>query len=401
MALESEAQKLSKRALARLISKSMRGDAEAFAEVYRIFINTIYFNVSTTLTDKSETEDAVQQVVLSLHRGLPQLKSPYAFHSYLYRITMNVCNKYNKKEAKQRYSTLEEVEEELSDESTNTPSEEFEIKERDELVRMFIGRLPEKQRYTLVLYYYYNLSYKSIAEAMNTSVTVVGSNINRAKKNMKQMLEEHEKRARSTAEGDETFQGASLDSVFAAGVTIAVNSALEPSAAELLWQKCVELAPEITVGVAVAKIKLATLTAVVAGIAAACIVVGAGVMMIQQANISQQSGSQGTTSTTHQTWFIPEYVSIDYESRSASDPETYNPIHAEITLSEGTPLEWRIIDAQETLLARGTGSTIEQTVFDSLRAGVYRAEWTIENDVGNSGVAYRLFTIKEQADSSL
>jgi len=371
----------------------MKGDAEAFAEVYRIFINTIYFNVNCSLNDKSETEDAVQQVVLSLHKGLPKLKSPYAFHSYLYRITINVCNKYNKKEARQHYGNLDEAEDDLLDDSTNTPSEEFELKERDKLVRLFISKLPEKQRYTLVLYYYYDMPYKNIAEVMKTSVTVVGSNINRAKKNMKQMLEEYENKKAGTEEGEETFQGSSLDSVFAAGVVVAVDSSLDPSAAQILWQKIVDHAPELLLSATAAKIKITALTALAAGVAAATIVIGAGVMMVQYAYESQPPS---TVSTTHQTYFIPEFVSINYESADPAYPETYNPIRAEIELSDGTPLEWRIVDSDDNLIVSGTGWVIGSSYFEDLTSGTYRAEWTIENDDGDRGIARRQFTIHEE-----
>jgi len=397
MALESEAQRLSKRALARLISKSMKGDSEAFAEVYRIFINTIYFNVSSTLIDKSDTEDAVQLVVLSLHKGLPKLKSPYAFHSYLYRITVNVCNKYNKNEAKHQYSTLEEAEEEIFDQSSMTPQEELELKERDDLVRWFITKLPEKQRYTLVLYYYHDMSYKNIAEVLGTSVTVVGSNINRAKKNMKQMLEEHENRLKGTKESEDTFQGASLDSVFAAGIVSAVDTAIEPSAAEALWQRCLEVAPEIAIGTVVAKMKISAITAIIGGIMAAGIVVGVGVGAIQYINTVQPG--PGSFSTTQQTWFIPERVFISFTSVDPSYPETHNPIFAELELSEGQPTEW-LIKQGEIVLASGTGWTIEQSYFDDLPPGNYEVAWTIENDAGGSGTAHREFTIAAETSHS-
>jgi len=203
---------------------------------------------------------------------------------------------------------------------------------------------------------------------------------------MKQMLEDNENRAIGAPEGDETFKGTSLDSIFAAGIGVAVDTALEPSAAAALWQKCVDHAPEIAVGVAVAKFKITALTAIIAGIAAASIVIGAGIMMAQFA-YNSQPGSGDSMSITHQTWFIPDFVSINYQSRDASDPETYNPIFAEIELSDGFPVEWRIIDSNEITIAQGSGGSIEQRYFDPLRAGVYRAEWKIENAAGDSGVA--------------
>ena len=378
-----------------MISRSMKGDPEAFAEVYRIFINTIYFNVSSTLIDKSDTEDAVQQVVISLHKGLPKLKSPYAFHAYLYRITVNVCNKFNRKEAKHQHSTLEEVEEELFDEETRTPPEELDLKERDELVRYFVAQLPEKQRYTLVLFYYYDMPYKDIAKILDTSVTVVGSNINRAKKNMKQMLEEHESRRKAAEEEEYSFQGVSMDSVFAVGVVAAVDDSIMPSAAELLWHRCVELAPEIAAGTVIAKMKATAIAAVIGGILAASLVIGVAVVTINGINNVVGPPLNGSTTITQQTWFIPDHVFINFTSSNSEHPDTYNPVFAEIELSEGEPTEWRIMDSHENILASGTGWIIEKSYFDNLHNGTYKVEWTIVNQDGDSGIAYREFNIAD------
>ena len=381
---------MSRRALTRLIRRSMSGDSEAFSELYKIFINTIYFNVNSTLIDKGEVEDAVQQVVLALHKGLPNLESPYAFHSYLYRITINVCNKYNKKEAKQRTSELTELEEATIADKGELPPERLERKELDKQVRLFIDRLPEKQRYALVLYYYYDMSYKKIAEIMDSSVTVVGSNINRAKKKLKEMLEDYENGLRGNAESEIRFRGISVDVLLASSLAASINNSLQPAAAEQIWGKCVELAPEIAVGALIAKVKIPALTAIIVGLLATGAVVAAAVFGIQYAG-SHQSVFSGPAAV--QTEFIPEYVSINFVNSDLGYPETNNPIRAEIVLSEGFPVEWRITDAAGTMLFAGTSTIIERNVFDSLPVGTYEVEWLVSNEEGNTGTAAREFSI--------
>lgn len=400
---EEKTQRLSKRALARLITKCIKGDARAFAELYKIFINTIYYNVSATLVDKSEVEDAVQQVVVSLHKGISQLKSPYAFHAYLYRITMNVCNKYNNKAAKQQHSELAEVEHELVDDKNEAPPQALERKERDELIRQYVSKLPEKQRYTVLLYYYYDMPYKDIAKVMGTTVTVVGSNINRAKKNMKRMLEEHEKELQNIAEGDESFQGVSLDALLSAGVVSAIEGTLDPNSAMMLWQRCIEDCPGIAVGI-VGAVKAAsvssTVKAVVASVATAGVVLGAGAATTQYAYDTHVEPKASPELVVSPSLFIPERVSITMVSSNPDYPETYNPVYAELDLSEGFPVGWVIVDEAGTMLFQGTGSSIDQSVFNELGRGNYRVEWTVSNEHGNLGIASREFiftdTIEEQ-----
>ncbi|MDR2035117.1 MAG: sigma-70 family RNA polymerase sigma factor [Coriobacteriales bacterium] len=378
----------------------MRGDAKAFPKLYQIFFNTIYFNVCSTLVNKSDVEDAVQQVLISLHKGLANLKSPYAFHSYLYRVTMNVCSKFNQKEARLRYVSLEEVEQLLVDDKNEVPPQVFEAKERDELVRFFISKLPKKQRYTLLLYYYYDLSYKDIAEAMDTTVTVVGSNISRAKRNMKLMLEEYENKLAeaSSLESDDTFKGTSLDALFTAGFIGAVDQALSPEKAEILWRSLTEQLPQLatTAGAVSAS---AAYKAIVAGVAASGMVLGAATIALHYVHESLETnrGSKAVASLeVSESLFMPQSVSINMANDNPAYPETYNPVFAEIVLSEGFPVEWLIRDEKGREVLRGRELIVGHTTFGSLPAGNYQIEWTISNEKGETGVASREFTIIEE-----
>jgi len=393
MADEKGAQKLPKRDLERLIKKSMKGDSAAFAELYKIFINTIYFNVSSSLIDKSETEDAVQQVVFSLHRGLPRLKSPYAFHSYLYRIIVNVCNKHNKKGAIQQQGTTVEIEDDLLIDEDDTPPEVLERKEQGDLVRQFISKLPEKQRYMLVLYYYYDMPYKRIAEVMETSVTVVGSNLNRAKQKIKQMLEEYEEKMSGTRKNNEVYhRGVAIDAILAAGIAGSIEESLTPVGAEILWQQMAQKAPEILVN-SLGKSKLAASSKVAAGVVVAAAVVTSGVML--GLYLDNPTFPQDPPPITEQVVFAPEVVEISFQG-DQDLPDVYNPLSAEIELSEGFPLEWRITQNDgDTILIEGTGSFAGRDAFRSLEPGEYRMEWRISDEAGNTGLACREFFIVE------
>jgi len=188
--------------------------------------------------------------------------------------------------------------------------------------------------------------------------------------------------------------------VLAAGVVATVEGVLKPAAVESLWQSCLALSPEIAVGAAAAKVKSATVAAIVTGIIAAGLVVGGGVMAIQYANNSQPVAPAGETMTvtSQQSMFVPDFVSIDYTSSNPARPETYNPIYAELVLSEGTPVEWLIRDSNDHVVVTGTGWFIEGAYFAGLEIGVYQVEWVVENDEGNWGIAYKVFTVEDDSN---
>lgn len=390
---------LSKREMTRLIKKGMKGDAEAFARIYRVFFNTIYYNVSNSLVNKSETEDAIQQIVLQLHRSLPRLKSPFAFHSYLYRITTNVCNEYNHKETRQRLNSQEE-EEEAVDES-EMPFEDLERKSRDELVRSFINNLPEKQRYALVLYYFYDMSYKGIAETMGTSVSVVGSNINRAKNKVKQMLVDYENNKAKDKKSGDASKDASLDSVFTAAIAFSIANESVPGSADAIWHKLIEQAPEIAVSTVSLGTQISTLKALLATTLASGAVIGASMLGYMYADRSEEIVEPTTSIVTEaqQSVFIPESVSIDFLSVASEVPELKDSVYAKISLSDGYPLEWYIIDESGTVCAQGKGSVIKYTYFEALQKGDYTIKWTIMNDEGEIGFAYNEFSVVNRPPS--
>jgi RNA polymerase sigma-70 factor (ECF subfamily) len=351
------------------------------------------------LANSVEIEDAVQQIVISLHKGLPNLKSPYAFHSYLYRVTSNVCSKFNQREASRRYTTLEELEFELVDEKSTPPPLALEQKDDDELVRYFISRLPEKQRYTLLLYYYYDLPYKEIAEALDTSVTVVGSNISRAKKNLKRMLEEHENNQAKAQESELSHKGVAVDAMFVAAFVSGTEKAIGPAHANILWQKCVELAPQLAAGASTGPFAV---NAIIAGVVAMVMVAGGVALVLNRPQdvaeppppIVEQLAQEEVVQLLP---FIPDYVSINMESSLPYYPETCNPQSASIELSEGFGVSWLIRSQSGSVLAEGTSQTIDREIFLLLDLGTYSIEWTVSNDEGSTGTAHREFIIIDES----
>jgi len=391
MVQESENKRIPKRALARLIKKSMKGDLKAFNEVYKIFIKTIYFNVSCALNDKADIDDAIQQIVISMFKGLSQLESPYAFHSYLYKITNNVCWKLNQKEEKHRYSSITELEEEIVDDKNITPEESWEQKQNVALVRRFIARLPEKQRYALMLYYYHDMSYKDIAEAMDSDINVVGSNIYRAKQSIKQMWEEFDAEM-DQANLNDSNDERSFNSVFAVALVGSIDTVIEPSKIEALWQACMISAPELLlVGLAVNTTQ-ATLKSVVAKLAVAVLVACGGVVVVQ--NVVAYQTQSHMSIEVQPPLFHPDEVAIKFFGGTPHAPEIYNPIWAIIELSEGTPQTWQILNSEKTIVARGSEFVLGPEVFRELPQGTYLLEWTVANDEGSTGIARREFIIE-------
>src|SRR6476646_3914489 len=72
-----------------LIERARAGDADAFDELARSRIDSVYRTALAILGSPADARDATQETLVSMWRGLPSLKSVEAFDGWLHRITVN------------------------------------------------------------------------------------------------------------------------------------------------------------------------------------------------------------------------------------------------------------------------------------------------------------------------
>jgi RNA polymerase sigma-70 factor (ECF subfamily) len=178
--------------IVRTIEDAAGGDEAAFNELIAIFSNTIQFHCSNLVANKEDTEDAAQEVKLQIFRTIRTLKSPYAFSAWLKRLIVNVCYRYNDKTLRRTdYAKLPlEAASNVADERSDSLPEGYAL-EQDRNAKLYelIEKLPPVQRSTLIMYYYKGLPQKKIAGILKTTNRTVSSNMWKAKRNLKAMLE--------------------------------------------------------------------------------------------------------------------------------------------------------------------------------------------------------------------
>jgi RNA polymerase sigma-70 factor (ECF subfamily) len=72
-----------------LIERARAGDADAFDELARTRIDSVYRTALAILGSPADARDATQEALVSMWRGLPSLRSADAFDGWLHRITVN------------------------------------------------------------------------------------------------------------------------------------------------------------------------------------------------------------------------------------------------------------------------------------------------------------------------
>ena len=171
------------------------GDTDAFAVLVRRYEKTVFYAVYPMTGSRQEAEDVTQEVFLRVWRGLPTFRREAKFSTWLLSTARNVCidclrKRKHEKELFASPAEDTEAEAEPADESTNAdPACALLRKERTELVRAALAKLPEDYRLVLSLRELQGMSCAEIAALLDIREGTVRTRLHRAKKILKKILE--------------------------------------------------------------------------------------------------------------------------------------------------------------------------------------------------------------------
>ena len=161
-----------------LVAKATAGDLESFNQLVSRWERPIYALAYRTLGREEEARDVVQEAFLRAFRGLKGFKGEAKFSSWLYRITLNLCRDWVRRE---RRAPLVQVPEgvdpvDLADaEASPEPSVEDLVADREmsAAVAKAMAELPEEQRTAIMLKEYHGLTFQEIADQLNCPLSTV------------------------------------------------------------------------------------------------------------------------------------------------------------------------------------------------------------------------------------
>ena len=159
------------------------GDTQAFDRLVERYQRDVYRLCYRYVNNHFDASDMAQEVFLRAYRALGKFRGDSAFSTWLYRIAVNTCLNFRSS----RKIQGEELSDNLTD-SRRGALEEIEREERAQHVREAIRHLPEKQRATLILRMYHDLSMDEIAGVMGSSVGTVKANLFHALSKLRKRL---------------------------------------------------------------------------------------------------------------------------------------------------------------------------------------------------------------------
>ena len=170
-----------------LIKACMAGRPGAFDVIVERHHRSVYQLCYRFVGNHEDASDLSQDVFLRAFRGLKSFRGGSSLKTWLYRIGVNTClNRVTvKKPLTEDIDARQHV-----DTQRESPADRVLREERGVRVRTAIARLPPKQRATLVLRMYQELSHEDIAGVLGSSVGAVKANFFHALGNLKKILGE-------------------------------------------------------------------------------------------------------------------------------------------------------------------------------------------------------------------
>jgi RNA polymerase sigma-70 factor (ECF subfamily) len=160
-----------------LVARSMGGDLDSFNQLVLRWERPIYALAYRVIGREEDARDVCQETFLRAFRALGGFKGQAKFSSWLYRITLNLCRDWIRRERRQPLAQTPEGVDlvELAGEAEDTESVE-ELVARKEIgaaVSKAMALLPEEQRTAIVLKEYHGLTFQEIADMLGCPLSTV------------------------------------------------------------------------------------------------------------------------------------------------------------------------------------------------------------------------------------
>jgi RNA polymerase sigma-70 factor (ECF subfamily) len=164
------------------LARCRRGENEGRRELFELFHRRVY-RLAARLVGDGEAADVTQDVFLRVFQKIDHFRGESRFDTWLYRITLNECFQLLRRRGTRR-------EQRLVNEPGDKVDRPFEQFEHRELMEQALQRLESELRTLFLLREVEGMNYAEIAVAMQIPEGTVASRLNRARRQLREILVE-------------------------------------------------------------------------------------------------------------------------------------------------------------------------------------------------------------------
>jgi RNA polymerase sigma-70 factor (ECF subfamily) len=165
-----------------LVVRCQAGDRAAFEELVALYQPRLRYFLARMVGDEHAADDLLQDVWLTVYRGVARLTDPGAFAAWLYGIARHRALGELRKR-RQPPSSLEGM-----DVAEDGPDDDFSAEDAEQ-VHAALGLLAPEYREVLLLRFIEGMAYEDIARVTGCQLGTVRSRIHYAKRALRRVLE--------------------------------------------------------------------------------------------------------------------------------------------------------------------------------------------------------------------
>ncbi len=187
-----------------LVARSIEGDQESFNQLIVRWERPIYGLAYRVIGREEDARDIVQETFLRAFRALPGFKGQAKFSSWLYRIALNLCRDWIRRQRRTPVVAAPEGIDIIELAAEQGPVESIEdLVERKRLsqtVAEAMQHLPEEQRTAIILKEYHGLTFQEIADLQGCPLSTVKTRLYQGLSVLRRRLEQQGMTGSRTAE---------------------------------------------------------------------------------------------------------------------------------------------------------------------------------------------------------
>lgn len=178
-----------------LVASARQGDRRAFEELVDRHERRAYHIAFDFTRNREDAKDLSQEAFLKAFTNLKNFDGRSSFYTWFYRIIVNLCLDYKRRQKRAPADTFDErvenqVEPSHEPEKTRPPDQDIMARQISRAVGEALETLPARQRTAFVLKNHQGLSIKEIAELMETAEGTVKVHLHRAVTALRERLAE-------------------------------------------------------------------------------------------------------------------------------------------------------------------------------------------------------------------
>jgi RNA polymerase sigma-70 factor (ECF subfamily) len=173
-----------------LIEKSRRGNEHAYGKLVGLWFKRIYNFCLKYFADHDQAMDMTQQTFITVYQKIDRLKDADSFKYWLYKIALNHCREEDRRQKRRKwYSIFVNEDASRLESGIGLPHEEYQQREREELIAGLLAGLPEEQRTIVIMKEYEGMKFREISETLNISENTAKSRLYYGLKALRKELE--------------------------------------------------------------------------------------------------------------------------------------------------------------------------------------------------------------------